>query len=167
MMELVCTLMFVGHLCLTNSNGGEVSTRVWEGFPTSGASITGEWWKADILWGSDYVQALNPTRVSRACAGDKCLSYFLHCGDAACKAVIGSGQNATLDFDIKASNTMQARDALKHFHYLIDPSDLSSAVWFGDFKEDRRFEDPHCNRRGRTPEGKILWDEGCEFLDRP
>jgi hypothetical protein len=85
----------------------------------------------------------------------------------ACNVVIGTAQDAALDFDIKAADAAQAQDSLKRFYYLIDPSDVSSAVWFGDFKEDRRFKDPYCNRRGRTPEDKIIWDEGCEFLDRP
>ncbi|CAN1555783.1 hypothetical protein MCEMIH16_02386 [Caulobacteraceae bacterium] len=167
MMELVCTVMLVGHLCLTSPNGGEVTTRLWEGFPTSGATIAGQWWEADVLWASDNVSSLNPTRVSRACAGNRCISYFLRCDDVACNVVIGTAQDAALDFDIKAADAAQAQDSLKRFYYLIDPSDVSSAVWFGDFKEDRRFKDPYCNRRGRTPEDKIIWDEGCEFLDRP
>ena len=164
MMELVCTLLFVGRLCVVSPNGGGVSADVWQNVQTSGAAITGEWWKAGVLWESDYARTLNPSRLSRACAGDRCISYFLHCEDAICSVVVGSGQNSSLDINLTAASISDAREALKRFHFLIDASDVRSAVWFGDFKESTRFEDPYCNRRGRTPEGKIIWDEGCEFL---
>lgn len=160
----LCGIVLAGRLCLGDPNGLEIKASMEQSWPVSSSDLSGEGWSATVIWGTDNIHSLNPTRLSRACFEGRCVAYFRTC-DATdrCRFVFDRGNEQALVLEIEARSSAGMTRALGSMAYLPGKADIGSSMPLTVFSEQSPFESPFCGRRrGSTDE--IIWDAGCEFL---
>lgn len=162
----LCGIVMAGRLCLGDPNGLEIKASMDHSWPVSSSELSGKGWSATVTWGTDNINALNPTRLSQACFEGRCVAYFRKCeATGGCLFVFDRDQEQALVMNINADSAAGMARALGSFAYLPARDDIGSRIPLTAFDEQSRFDEPYCTRVGRDPVSGPIWAKGCEFLN--
>lgn len=166
MLDLVCTLMLVGRLCIADPSTAILGYDAQISRPFAGAGIKTTSWKASVVWQTIPPQPVNPRHLAKSCAkGRPCFSYFLSCRGPDCHVLIlAEGEDQPIDMRIWTTNGAAPETALAALYYLPLISDPGTPVRLDSLRPSE-FDSPFCQYVDQDHLEKG-WEPGCEHLNK-
>lgn len=170
----LCEVVYAGVLCIAGLSGGtpavsgqSVTMEFSDGWPVSGATVSGEGWTAGVIVSSDALTELNPLVLTQACEGDDCVRYHRYCerddGLAlVCRFTVQGPPGQPLRIEVKAKDADAARAAQRSISVLA-PKGAQFPLEALLIRSNRK--SPDCQRLRRSENGPV-YEAGCEFMNR-